>query len=606
MKNTANVFKIILPLLGSGKATIPLAALLMLSFAGTALAQGTAFTYQGHLENGGNPATGLYDFTSALYNASSGGAQVGSTITLPAVPVTNGLFSVLLDFGAVFNGTTYWLQIGVRSNGVGSYVALNPRQELTPTPYAITAENLDGTLLASQLTGILPSTLLSGTYPDAVNLNNAGNSFSGSGSGLTSLNASQLTSGTVPDARLSANVALLSANQTFAGRNTFYSGLGTGRFLVNSLGTSAVDTNLFTGLSLQYSQYEGAIMSAFDDLAGGAGYLSFYTKAHGSPITKQMIIDYYGGLAIDQGDHNDGGLDHTSLTGIGLTFGVGSGEGLASKRTTGGNQYGLDFYSGFVRRMSLSNGGNLWVQDNTIYLRRLADGNHGLGWYGPGKTFAGAAPDGPVLFGYSGGALGTEQDGTEKIALTWNSRGTVGIGSTNTPAGQLDVEGTANTANGIYVTTAYTNGNAIYAIANSGLSAYAVWASSTSGYGVVAESTTGTGIRTYSSSGSALTIAGGAIHVSGAGIGTSTAAFIHVATAANASGTDGTAINNSLCNGDANAILIVTPNLTPYGVRNNHPIGVWYNASISKWVIFNQDAVTIPINAAFNVLVIKN
>ena len=168
MKNTSSIFNSILPLRGSGKATIPLAALLALlstvnSQLSTAHAQGTGFTYQGHLANGGNPVTGLYDFTNALYNASSGGAQVGSTITLTAVPVTNGLFTVLLDFDGVFNGTAYWLQIGVRSNGVGSYVALSPRQQLTPTPYAVTAENLDGTVLASQLSGTLPSGLLSGT-----------------------------------------------------------------------------------------------------------------------------------------------------------------------------------------------------------------------------------------------------------------------------------------------------------------------------------------------------------------------------------------------------------------------------------------------------------
>ena len=29
---------------------------------------GTAFTYQGHLKNGSNPAQGLYDFTFTLYD----------------------------------------------------------------------------------------------------------------------------------------------------------------------------------------------------------------------------------------------------------------------------------------------------------------------------------------------------------------------------------------------------------------------------------------------------------------------------------------------------------------------------------------------------------
>jgi hypothetical protein len=49
-------------------------------------------------------------------------------------------------------------------------------------------------------------------------------SFTGTGSNLTSLNASQLTSGIVPDARLSANVALRAGGNTFSGNQTITSG----------------------------------------------------------------------------------------------------------------------------------------------------------------------------------------------------------------------------------------------------------------------------------------------------------------------------------------------------------------------------------------------
>ena len=103
---------------------------------------------------------------------------------------------------------------------------------LLPTPYAIfanTASNLSGTLPSAQLSGALPSAQISGTYSGPVTFSNSANSFigafsgtfSGTGSGLSNLNASQLTSGTVADARLSANVALLNANQTFTGSNIF-------------------------------------------------------------------------------------------------------------------------------------------------------------------------------------------------------------------------------------------------------------------------------------------------------------------------------------------------------------------------------------------------
>ena len=45
---------------------------------------GTAFTYQGQLQTTNGPAHGLYDFTFALYNASSGGTQTGSTVQTTA------------------------------------------------------------------------------------------------------------------------------------------------------------------------------------------------------------------------------------------------------------------------------------------------------------------------------------------------------------------------------------------------------------------------------------------------------------------------------------------------------------------------------------------
>src|ERR1035441_10542686 len=158
------------------------------------LAQGTAFTYQGQLNNNGSPASGTYNLTFSLYNASSGGSQVGGTITNTGVSITNGLFTVILEFGDPFDGTPHWLQIGVRTKGAILFSALSPRQELTPTPYAITDENVDGLVSASQLIGTLPSVVFSGVYGNPLTLNNPANSFSGNGGGLTNLSAAQLTS----------------------------------------------------------------------------------------------------------------------------------------------------------------------------------------------------------------------------------------------------------------------------------------------------------------------------------------------------------------------------------------------------------------------------
>ena len=108
----------------------------------TAHAQGTAFTYQGRLSNGGNPASGNYDLKFSLFSISTGGSAAAGPETNSPVVVSNGLFTTMLDFGSsVFNGSTYWLEIGVRTNGGGSFVTLSPRQQLTPAPNAIFAEN---------------------------------------------------------------------------------------------------------------------------------------------------------------------------------------------------------------------------------------------------------------------------------------------------------------------------------------------------------------------------------------------------------------------------------------------------------------------------------
>jgi hypothetical protein len=173
----------------------------------TAFAQGNAFTYQGRLNDGVNAYTGSAEFQATLWDAVSGGSQIAANAPAQiVVGVTNGLFVLPLNFGANFPGANRWLQLEVRTT-LGPFITLMPRQPLTPAPYAITASNLSGTLPATQLSGPVGSANLAGTYSGAVTLNNAANGFTGNGAGLTALNASQLTSGTVPDARLAANVA---------------------------------------------------------------------------------------------------------------------------------------------------------------------------------------------------------------------------------------------------------------------------------------------------------------------------------------------------------------------------------------------------------------
>src|SRR6267143_1225134 len=110
--------------------------------ASTAFAQTTSFTYQGRLTDGGTPANGNYDLQFVLFDSLSGGAQVGSTQTLNTVAVSNGVFTVSLDFGAsAFTGASRFLEIGARPTGSGSFTLLTPRQQITSTPYAVRSLN---------------------------------------------------------------------------------------------------------------------------------------------------------------------------------------------------------------------------------------------------------------------------------------------------------------------------------------------------------------------------------------------------------------------------------------------------------------------------------
>ena len=104
-------------------------------------AMGTTFTYQGVLQVDSSPADGSFDFGFVLFDAAAGGAQVGDPVTVEDVPVSNGVFTVQLDFGrSPFAGEARWLEVGVRpGSDTGPYTPLSPRQALTASPYALYA-----------------------------------------------------------------------------------------------------------------------------------------------------------------------------------------------------------------------------------------------------------------------------------------------------------------------------------------------------------------------------------------------------------------------------------------------------------------------------------
>lgn len=97
----------------------------------------SGFTFQGRLTDAGVPANGTYDFQFYLYDSLAGGLQVGPVQTIGDVAVAAGLFTVTLDFGDVFHGSQYFLEIQVRPGAsAGAYTGLTPREAITSVPNA--------------------------------------------------------------------------------------------------------------------------------------------------------------------------------------------------------------------------------------------------------------------------------------------------------------------------------------------------------------------------------------------------------------------------------------------------------------------------------------
>src|SRR5580765_6468159 len=81
-------------------------------------AQSTGFNFQGRLNDGASAASGNVQLEIRLYDALTGGTQIGSTVNISSVPLINGVFSAELDFGAAaFDGSPRFLEIGVRPAG---------------------------------------------------------------------------------------------------------------------------------------------------------------------------------------------------------------------------------------------------------------------------------------------------------------------------------------------------------------------------------------------------------------------------------------------------------------------------------------------------------
>jgi hypothetical protein len=114
------------------------ATLLLIAAVSAAYAdpQTTAFTYQGSLSANGQPANGTYNLTFNLYNVATGGTPLTAAVQVNNVTVTNGAFSVDVNFPGQFTGQQCWIEVAVNGG-----TPLSPRQPINAVPVAQYAMN---------------------------------------------------------------------------------------------------------------------------------------------------------------------------------------------------------------------------------------------------------------------------------------------------------------------------------------------------------------------------------------------------------------------------------------------------------------------------------
>ena len=268
-----------------------------------ARAQGTAFTYQGRLNDASGPAHGSYDLTFTLFYINGPASEkAAGPITNTATAISNGLFTATLDFGA-FNGPNYWLEIGVRTNGNGAFTTLNPRQPITPTPYAlfaVTAGTVTGTVPLSEL----PAALVTNGATD-VSISGA---FFGNGAGVTNVpgtfswltvNGAAVQAGASLGFIVTNNstpVTITLPAQPNVGDTFKIAGAGVGGWiLAQNPGQQILTDNLLSRIGVNWVEHAGP---------GFGNWTSVASSADGSHLIASTSSGTYGTLYISSNSGN--------------------------------------------------------------------------------------------------------------------------------------------------------------------------------------------------------------------------------------------------------------------------------------------------------------
>jgi hypothetical protein len=288
------------------------ALIAVIIFAGVVSTQTTGFTYQGSLKDGVNVANGNYDFEFLLFDALSGGTQVGSTLPRGPVAVSGGIFSVSLDFGSQFPGASRFLEMHVKPTGGGSFNTLSPRQQIDSAPYSIKSLNTDSAATATnatQLGGLAASQYVVTTDP---RMTDARSPTAGS--------ANYVQNTTSPQASSNFNISGTGTANIFSATTQF--NIGANRILTN-----AGSANLFAGVGAGAANTGGS-NAFFGNQAGAVNtngdFNAFFGAGAGDSNTTGDFNAFFGRGA---GQANTGAA-------FNAFFGMGAGEGSVGDSNT--------------------------------------------------------------------------------------------------------------------------------------------------------------------------------------------------------------------------------------------------------------------------------
>ena len=116
--------------------------------------------------------------------------------------------------------------------------------------------------------------------------------------------------------------------------------------------TSAANLTLFDPLNRIFEIGNGTSITNYSN----AMTVLFNGNVGIGTTTPAFMLTVKKGINLDNGDANAGTTTNALKFG-----GNGTGEAIGSNRTTGVNQWGLDFYTAFANRMSIANNGNVGI-----------------------------------------------------------------------------------------------------------------------------------------------------------------------------------------------------------------------------------------------------